>query len=328
MIKARFGDRLDGWLEAALPFLFRHPVNPNLLTVVGTLVSVGAGVAFALGYFGGGAVLILVGGVFDLVDGVIARHHKITTSFGAFLDSTLDRLADMAILLGVMTYYADRGEAGTVLLGGVAMMASVLTSYAKARAEQFLPSFEGGFLERGERLTILGLGAVSGYMLPALWILAVAGTGTVAYRFAIAYREMARLDRPEETGRTPRMSERDPEDKGFTVIDRRASAGEQEPTSTQTPEADATRAAPRVDFSMLAQSIAFSALHYLGLMTESESGRTPERDLPLARHNIEILEVLEEKTRGNLSPEEAKLIASLLYEVRMHFVEATKSQGA
>jgi CDP-diacylglycerol--glycerol-3-phosphate 3-phosphatidyltransferase len=178
-------------------------VNPNLLTVIGTLVSVGAGVAFALGSFGWGAVLILVGGVFDLVDGAIARHHKIATAFGAFLDSTLDRLADMAILLGVMLHYADLGDAGTVLLGGVALMASVLTSYAKARAEQFLPSFEGGLLERGERLTILGVGAVSGYMLPALWILAVAGTATVAYRFAIAYREMARLEGREKLGEHP-----------------------------------------------------------------------------------------------------------------------------
>ena len=203
MIKARFGDRLDGWLEAALPFLFRRPVNPNVLTVVGTLISVGAGVAFATGRFVLGAVLILVGGVFDLVDGVIARHHGIATAFGAFLDSTLDRLADMAMLLGVMLHYAALGDAGTVLLGGVAMIASVLTSYAKARAEQFLPSFEGGFLERGERLTILGLGAVSGYMVVALWILAVAGSATVAYRFAIAYRELARLEGQPKLGEHP-----------------------------------------------------------------------------------------------------------------------------
>jgi hypothetical protein len=123
------------------------------------------------------------------------------------------------------------------------------------------------------------------------------------------------------------MSERDPDDKGFTVIDRRGSAAEASP-APPAPEPDAARPAPRVDFSMLVQSIAFSALHYLGLVTEPESGRAAERDLPLARHNIEILELLEEKTRGNLSPEEAKLIGGLLYEVRMHFVEATKSPGA
>lgn len=122
------------------------------------------------------------------------------------------------------------------------------------------------------------------------------------------------------------MKEQDPEDKGFTVIDRRGAANEPSPSPPlPASEPAPDRPASRVDFSMLAQSIAFSALHYLGLMTEPESGRTSERDIPLARHNIEILELLEEKTRGNLSTEEAKLLASLLYEVRMHFVEATKS---
>jgi len=203
VIKARFGDRLDGWLESALPFLFRRAVNPNALTVAGTLVSLAAGAAFALGYFGWGAIGILVGGVFDLVDGVIARKHGSATAFGAFLDSTLDRLADMAILLGIMVHYAAQGDAGTVLLGGIASIASVMTSYAKARAEQFLPSFSGGFLERGERLAVIGLGAVSGYMVVALWFLAVAGSGTVAYRFAVAHRELARLDSERKLGENP-----------------------------------------------------------------------------------------------------------------------------
>jgi hypothetical protein len=122
------------------------------------------------------------------------------------------------------------------------------------------------------------------------------------------------------------MTERDPEDKGFTVIDRRGSVDETPPSPPpHAAEPPPRRPDPKVDFSMLAQSIAFSALHYLGLMTEPESGRASERDLPLARHNIEILELLEEKTRGNLNTEESKLIADLLYEVRMHFVEATKS---
>lgn len=200
MIKARFGDRLDGWLESALPFLFRRSINPNALTVIGTAVSIGAGIAFALGLFGWGAIGILVGGIFDLVDGVIARKHGTATAFGAFLDSTLDRLADMAILLGVMVHYAAQGDAGTVLLGGIASMAAVMTSYAKARAEQFLPSFGGGFLERGERLTVIGVGAVSGYLVAALWFLALAGSGTVAYRFAVAYRELARLESQRKLG--------------------------------------------------------------------------------------------------------------------------------
>jgi len=125
------------------------------------------------------------------------------------------------------------------------------------------------------------------------------------------------------------MNEQDREDKGFTVVDRRGAASETSPSSpVSAAEPSPGQPASRVDFSMLAQSIAFSALHYLGLMTEPESGRAGERDIPLARHNIEILELLEEKTRGNLSTEEARLLASLLYEVRMHFVEATKSPAS
>jgi CDP-diacylglycerol--glycerol-3-phosphate 3-phosphatidyltransferase len=203
VIKARFGDRLDRWLEAAFPFLVRHRVNPNLLTVLGTLISIGSAIAFAFGRFGWGAVGILAGGLFDLIDGVVARHQGTATAFGAFLDSTLDRLADMAILLGVMLHYAARGDAGTVLLAGVALIAAVITSYAKARAEQFVSSFEGGLLERGERLFVLGVGAVSGYLVAALWILAVLGTATACYRFALAYRELARLEasrQPEAGG--------------------------------------------------------------------------------------------------------------------------------
>jgi CDP-diacylglycerol--glycerol-3-phosphate 3-phosphatidyltransferase len=133
---------------------------------------------------------------------VIARRHGTATPFGAFLDSTLDRLADMAILLGVMIHFAGRGEAGTVLLAGIALIAAVLTSYAKARAEQWVRSFEGGLLERGERLFVLGVGAVSGYLVAALWILAVLGTATVAYRFSLAYRELARLEPGSQAGGT------------------------------------------------------------------------------------------------------------------------------
>jgi CDP-diacylglycerol--glycerol-3-phosphate 3-phosphatidyltransferase len=74
------------------------------------------------------------------------------------------------------------------------MVASVLVSYAKARAERFVPSFGGGVLERGERIVILALGGLTGYMRVALWIVAVGAAITVAQRFALAYREMTRLD--------------------------------------------------------------------------------------------------------------------------------------
>ncbi|RIL06678.1 MAG: DUF1844 domain-containing protein [Proteobacteria bacterium] len=117
------------------------------------------------------------------------------------------------------------------------------------------------------------------------------------------------------------MSERDDE-RGFTVVDRRASAGAQEAEAQPSPTPGAP--APAFDFAMLVQSIALTALHQLGKVPDPATGEPGETNLPLARQNIEILEILDVKTRGNLDAEESHLLASLLYEVRMHFVEASK----
>lgn len=197
MIKARLGPRLDGWVRALFPFLFRKSLSPNLLTVAGTLVSLLAAVSFALGWFATGGLLLVAGGFFDLVDGVVARHHGTATRFGAFLDSTLDRLVDMALLLGIAMYFAVRSQPEHVLLAGVALVSSVLVSYAQARAELVVPTFRVGLLERAERVVILALGALLGLLVPALWVIAVGSTITVIQRFAHAYREMQQLDAGE-----------------------------------------------------------------------------------------------------------------------------------
>lgn len=200
MIKARFGDRLDALLQRALPFLFRRRVNPNVLSVIGVVVSLAAAAVLPLGWFVVGGVLIVAGGIFDLIDGVVARYHGITTRFGAFLDSTLDRVSDMALLLGIAMYYALAGEPGHVLLAGYTLASSALVSYAQARAELVVPGFRVGILERGERIVILALGALSGFVVPALWVLAVGSTITVMQRFAHAYRQMAVIDAVESAG--------------------------------------------------------------------------------------------------------------------------------
>jgi phosphatidylglycerophosphate synthase len=197
MIKSVVGQRLDALIHRLFPFLFVRRLNPNLLTVCGALVSAFAAAAFTQGRFVTGGVLILAGGFFDLVDGVVARHHGISTRFGAFLDSTLDRLTDMLLLIGISVHYAGRGDAGSVLLAGAAMVTSVLVSYAKARAELELPSFEVGLLERGERVGLLAAGAIFGFMIPALWIITVGSAITVVQRFALARREMDRMDAAE-----------------------------------------------------------------------------------------------------------------------------------
>jgi hypothetical protein len=121
------------------------------------------------------------------------------------------------------------------------------------------------------------------------------------------------------------------EDKGFTIVDRRASAGAEaeaapEPAPASEPSAGAG-GAPPVDFPMLVQSFFVTALYHLGMAADPETGRPGERNLPAARQNIDILEVLAVKTRGNLEAEESQLLESVLYELRMRFVEASRTPG-
>ncbi len=200
MIKARFGDRLDEWVRTLFPFLQRWRLHPNLLTVIGTLVSLGAAAFFATGRLAVGALVMLAGGFFDLVDGVVARQQNRSSTFGAFLDSTLDRLADMAILVGIATHFAIAGEAEHVLLTGITLVSVVLVSYTKALADKYVGSLEGGLLERGERVGILAAGAVFGFLVAALWIVAIGSAITVLQRVAIAYRQLERLDATAKSG--------------------------------------------------------------------------------------------------------------------------------
>jgi len=194
VIKEKLGDRVDTVVHTLFPFLFKRRVNPDHLTVAGTGVSVLAAVAFAMGEFRVAGLVMLAGGFFDLVDGVVARHFGISTTFGGFLDSSLDRVVDMAVMLGVVIHYSGAGETGTATVAAVAMVSTVLTSYAKARAELHIPHLPGGMLERGERIGLLAAGSIFGFMVPVLWILAIGTTWTALQRFRDAHRAMALLD--------------------------------------------------------------------------------------------------------------------------------------
>ena len=156
-----------------------------------------AGLAFAEGAMGTGGLLLLAGGFFDLVDGVVARHFGVATRFGAFLDSSLDRVVDILVMLGLFVFHTRADEPLWAALCAWVLVASVLTSYAKARAELLIERMPGGLLERGERIGLLILGAVTGLVQPALLLLAVGSTVTVIQRFLYARGEMARLDRRE-----------------------------------------------------------------------------------------------------------------------------------
>jgi hypothetical protein len=107
---------------------------------------------------------------------------------------------------------------------------------------------------------------------------------------------------------------------GFTIVDRRGSRDEPEPAAAPAPPV-----LPTADFAALVLSFASSALFHLGLVADPATGEPGEPSLPLARHSIDLLELIEVKTRGNLSGDEAELIASLLTELRVRYVESSKN---
>jgi CDP-diacylglycerol--glycerol-3-phosphate 3-phosphatidyltransferase len=200
VLKARFGHDFDERIARTLPFLFHPRVHPNAVSVVGVGVSLAGAWAFAEGRFRQGALIVLLGGVFDLVDGVVARRQGRVTTFGGFLDSSLDRVVDMALLLGPLMHYARRGELALAWLAALALVATVMVSYTKARAESVLRSFEGGLLERAERVVLLVLGGLLGVMPLALGVVALGSTVTAGQRIALAHRRMAELDASREQG--------------------------------------------------------------------------------------------------------------------------------
>jgi phosphatidylglycerophosphate synthase len=216
VIKEKLGHRIDGWIHTLFPFLFWRPINPDTLTIAGMVIAAGAGLAFAEGAFRLAGLLLLAGGFFDLVDGVVARHFERSTRFGAFLDSTLDRVVDVLVMVGLLVFFARAQGAGLparvatpesfatigLALCTVILVASVVTSYAKARAEHVLDHMPGGLLERGERIGLLAMGAILDLLGPVLWLLAIGTLVTVGQRFLYAHREMTRLDRATQVAQT------------------------------------------------------------------------------------------------------------------------------
>jgi CDP-diacylglycerol--glycerol-3-phosphate 3-phosphatidyltransferase len=171
-------------------WLARTPVTPNMVTVVGTLgVSGGALALFPTGHLLAGVIVCTVFVFADMLDGTLARIKGSSGAWGAFLDSTLDRIADAAVFAGLAAYFVNGGDSR--MMAGVAIYCLVtgsLVSYAKARAQGLGVSCDVGIAERTERLLIAlvaaglaGLGVP--YVLPAgLWILAVLTTITLGQR--------------------------------------------------------------------------------------------------------------------------------------------------
>jgi CDP-diacylglycerol---glycerol-3-phosphate 3-phosphatidyltransferase len=133
--------------------------------------------------------MMILAGLCDLLDGPVARRQNRTSLFGGFLDSILDRYADLILFLGLLVYYAHVNRFLYAVLAGAAMAGAVMVSYAKARAESLVPRSEVGFWERPERLALMILGALTNRMDIALWVLAIGPNITVIHRIVQTWQQ-------------------------------------------------------------------------------------------------------------------------------------------
>jgi len=166
-----------------MTILSKTHITPDTLTWIGLAISIMAAGFIATGYLIIGGVLVLVAGLFDILDGALARFTNKTTVFGGLLDSTFDRLSEAIIFIGLLILYAPSGDVLMVVVIFTAMIGSFLTSYIRARAEGLGLACSVGLFTRGERVIILCLGLLFDKVLLALAILVVLSFITVGQRF-------------------------------------------------------------------------------------------------------------------------------------------------
>lgn len=161
VIPQRVRDGFGRLLDPLALALIRLHVRPNLITTVGTLVVIASATAFAVGWVRWGGFLLLFSGLFDMVDGRVAREGDMTTTFGAFYDSTLDRVGEAALFSGIAVFFLRGGVPTTRVTWAVAacliaLSASLLVSYTRARAEGLGLTAKVGIAQRAERVLLLG----------------------------------------------------------------------------------------------------------------------------------------------------------------------------
>ncbi|OGP79952.1 MAG: hypothetical protein A2V86_12935, partial [Deltaproteobacteria bacterium RBG_16_49_23] len=142
------------------------------------------------GFWLSAGLAIILSGLFDLLDGVIARNLGKVTIFGSFFDSVMDRYSDLLLLLALSIHYLREGNSGLVILTSVVAIGTVLIPYVRAKAEALRISCHIGLMERAERIILLSLGTLFNWMEPVLWILAILTHFTVLHRIYAVWKEL------------------------------------------------------------------------------------------------------------------------------------------
>ncbi|MBK6433400.1 CDP-alcohol phosphatidyltransferase family protein [Candidatus Amarolinea dominans] len=163
-------------------------ISPNVLTVIGFLLTVCVAGVLAAGYLQVGGILMVVAAIFDAIDGTLARVTNRTSRFGAFLDSTLDRYSEAVTFFGLLIYYNGQGNRIETILIFATLIGSLLVSYTRARAEGLGIQIKSGLFTRVERVIVLAFGLIIGWMSPVLWILALLTNFTAVQRIYTVWR--------------------------------------------------------------------------------------------------------------------------------------------
>ncbi|MBI1750437.1 MAG: CDP-alcohol phosphatidyltransferase family protein [Acidobacteria bacterium] len=214
MVTRKIGEALRWVLYKIVHLLAATGVQPNFLTFFGLVINIVAAIFFARGRFPAAGGVMILAGLFDMVDGRVARAQGRVTKFGAFFDSVIDRYSDLVLYLGLLIHYANMSRNRYAVLVGVAMAGSVMVSYTRARAESLIPECKAGFWERPERIVLLIIGALANRIAPALWLLAIGPNITVIHRIIYTWKEakaghfveVVPVTAPEESAAKPQES--------------------------------------------------------------------------------------------------------------------------
>lgn len=171
-------------LNPVTNFFIAHSLNPNWFTTVGFVLSVFTAFLFGMGHLRIAGALVLLAGIFDIVDGKVARASGRVTKFGALYDSTLDRYSEVIIFFGLAFWFVDQGFLWRSVAVSIALGGSIMVSYIRARAEGLGFECKVGMMQRPERIVLLGLGAIihDYALMAAVWIIAIFGNLTAIQR--------------------------------------------------------------------------------------------------------------------------------------------------
>jgi CDP-diacylglycerol--glycerol-3-phosphate 3-phosphatidyltransferase len=187
-------------LRAMINTCVRLRIHPNVLTFVGVVINVLAAWALALGRFVLAGVIMVVANIFDFIDGKVAHELQLQSKFGAFWDSTLDRFSDLALVVGLIYLYSSIGRTDYVMVAALTLIFSIMTSYARARAESLVEKCKVGFMERPERIVLFMIGAFTNRMAGVLWVILTLSVLAVANRIYYTYLALNRLPMPTRDG--------------------------------------------------------------------------------------------------------------------------------